>query len=327
MTKEYYKILGLAEFDSAENVKIAYKKLVRQYHPDIAGNSDANLTKFKEIREAYEVLSNPLKKEEYDRIKKFYSYAKKNSETSNNKKDYNNAESTFKGFNFNWEDLLSKKNNCNKKNDVKTPKRGDDIYTDVEITLLEAINGASKVINMLQTKVCPVCNGKKFANGSICNNCNGKGELSKYKKFTVKIPAGIKNKSKIRLSGEGLEGINGGKNGDLYITVHIKETKDVKFEGLNIIKTLPITPYEAVLGTNIKLTTVNGVVNVKIAPGTQNGQKIRLSGLGTVQNEKIGDMIIIVEIRIPKKISNKELELYKKLEEASLFDIRESLND
>ena len=110
-----------------------------------------------------------------------------------------------------------------------------------------------------------------------------------------------------------------------YITINIKEPKTYKTEGLDILKTIPITPYEAVLGANISVTTINGKISVKLPPHTQNGQKIRLSNCGLVQNNKIGDMIVTVEIQIPKNLSNEELELYKKLEEVSSQNIRENL--
>ena len=327
MTKDYYKILGVAEFDSAENIKTAYRKLARKWHPDVAGNTPDVMAKFKEINEAYETLSNQIKKAEYDRAKRFYDYANetktKKQETSTN--NHSNPQ-TNKGFKFNWEEFLGKKyrETAFKSEEVKAPKHGENIYSDIEISAFEAISGANKTINMLQSQVCPNCKGKKFVNGTKCPNCNGKGEFTNYKKFNVKIPANIKNGSKIRLAGEGGKGINGGKNGDLYITIHVKEPKTCKTEGLNILKTIAISPYEAILGTNVRICTINGNVNVKIAPYTQNGQKIRLAGCGIVQNEKIGDMIVTVEIKIPNKLTQEEIDLYKKLEEISSCNVRHS---
>lgn len=338
MDKDYYKILGVDESETAENIKLAYRKLARKWHPDIAGNSSDVIRKFKEINEAYEILSDKLKKEEYDRARRFYNYAKNGSETTYRKeetasktsanKDQFTTNPYFKNFSRTWEDLFSGKRNSYENNKAETPKekRGEDISTDIEITVLEAINGTQKIINMFQTSPCPKCGGRKFVNGSICHHCNGKGEHSEYKKFTVKIPAGIKNGSKIRLPKEGCTGINGGANGDLYITVHIKEA-DYKTEGLNIIKTAYIAPHEAVLGTTIEIKTVNGSYNVKIAPNTQNGQKIRLTGCGIMQNDKVGDMIIVLEIRIPKNLSKEEIGLYKKLSEISAHNIRDSIYD
>lgn len=323
MSKDYYKILGVTEFESAENIKAAYRNLARKFHPDIAGNTEDVILKFKEINEAYQVLSNKVKKEEYDRARRFYSYAqgvkpqaeKKEQETTKTNSD--NSFTGKKGFNFSWEEIMfgrKRNESCNSKKE-KTPVKGEDIYTEIQITIFEALQGAQKVINMLQTGVCPNCGGRKFVNGTLCSHCHGKGEYSEYKKFTVKIPAGIKNRSKIRLAGEGAKGINGGRNGDLYVTVNIKEPQNCKTEGLNIYKTISINPSEAVLGTEIKVSSLSGTYTVKIMPNTQNGQKIRLSRCGIVQNEKVGDMIITVEIKIPKNLSEEEILLYKKLAE------------
>ena len=329
MTKDYYKILGVAEFDTAENIKLAYRKLARKWHPDIAGESTEAISKFKEINEAYEVLSNQVKKAEYDKARQFYNYANKTTErkTETTKSNTTNPQTEKKNFNFNWEEFLGKKyrETTFKKQEAKVPKRGNDIHTDLDISIFEAMGGTTKVINMLQTQICTKCKGRKFVNGSICPDCNGKGEHVNYKKFSVKIPSGIKNGSKIRLSGEGEKGQNGGKNGDLYISIHIQEPKSYKTEGLNILKTIPITPAEAVLGTEVRISTINGNITAKIAPYTQNGQKIRLSGCGIMQNEKIGDMIITVEIRIPKNLSQDEIDLYKKLGEISHSNKREGL--
>lgn len=328
MTKDYYKILGVAEFNTSEEIKTAYRKLARQYHPDVAGNSQEALLKFKDINEAYEILSNQVKKDEYDRMRRFYNYAKETKqETKQTTKD--NTTQPEKNFNFNWEEFLSKKKRDKsfKQEDVKASKRGEDIYSEIEISVFEAVSGTSKTINMLQTEVCPKCEGRKFVNGSFCKYCNGKGEFTNYKKFCVKIPAGIKSGSKIRLAGEGGKGKNGGTAGDLYITVHVKEPQNYKTEGLNILKTIPIAPYEAVLGAEIKVPTIKGLVSVRITPHTHNGQKIRISGCGLVQNDNVGDMIITVEIQIPKELSAEETRLYMQLEKLSTHNIREDLYD
>ena len=334
MSKDYYKILELNEFESAENIKAAYRKLARKYHPDIAGASF--IGKFKEINEAYEILSNKIKKEEYDRARRFYNYAKgektESNKPDNKSKSEDNTENTTKTehkFSFKWEEFVAKRQQSknSKKADENRPIKGKDIFADIEITTLDAITGADKVVNMLQTEVCPKCNGKKFAKGTICPYCNGKGEKTDYKKFNIKIPAGIKNHSKIRLAGEGEKGKFGGSNGDLYITVHIKESSVFKTDGLNILKNIPVTPYEAVLGANIKVNTINGTVSLKISPNTQNGQKFRLAGCGISQNNTVGDMIVTIEIKIPKSLSEEELDLYKKLSEVSTSNVRDSIYD
>lgn len=315
MSKDYYKILGITEFESQEAIKNAYRKMARKWHPDVAGNSEEAVIKFKEINEAYEILSNKIKKEEYDRARRFYSYATSKDNKFETKKTKQEDKKGFSFNSFKWK----------KAQDCPIPKRGENIYTDIELSVFEAVTGVTKTVNMLQTQICPKCGGRKFIKGNICTSCKGKGEFTSYKKFTVKIPAGIKDNSKIRLAGEGSNGINGGQNGDLYITIHIQEPNTYKTDGLNILKTIPVTPYEAVLGADIRISTIKGNVVVKIAPNTQNGQKIRLTGCGIVQNNKVGDMIVTIEIKIPQQLSNEEINLYKKLAEISTVNIRDTL--
>ena len=334
MTKDYYKILGVTEFDTAENIKAAYRKLARKWHPDIAGNTEDVMLKFKEINEAYEILSNQIKKGEYDKARRFYNYAKQDSYYNETKKteesSFKNTTNTFNKKNenfFNWKEFFEKTvQSQNKNKEPKVARNGQDLIADLEITTFEAVNGVSKTINVLQIEICPKCNGKKFVNGTSCKHCDGKGEKTNYKKFTVKVPAGVKNGSKIRLSGEGNLGINGGKNGDLYIKIHVKEEKFQQLDGLNIKKIIPITPSEAVLGANVSINTINGNINLKIPENTQNGQKFRLAGCGIVQNEKVGDMIVTVEIKIPNSLTREEIDLYKKLSEISTSSIRDSLD-
>lgn len=359
MTKDYYKILGVSELCTEQELKSAYRKLARKWHPDIAGNTEDVVNKFKEINEAYEILSDKVKKADYDTARRFYNYSSSNyketekkqqTENSNKKTTTNPNSSNQKkeksenkkteeknnfGFNFKWEEFVSKYkeytnkyegmySNTKKEKNAKygNSKKGKNINTDVEVTIAEAINGTTKVINMLHTSVCPKCGGRRFVNGSICTHCNGKGDFAEHRRFTVKIPAGVKDNSKIRLAGEGERGINGGENGDLYITVHIKAPIDYKTEGNNILKTITLAPFEAVLGGNISVKTPDGNITVKITPNTQNGQKIRLSGCGINKNGKVGDMILTVEIQIPKNLSNLEIELYKKLQEVSSENVR-----
>lgn len=317
MTKDYYKILDISEFSTTEEIKSAYRKLARRWHPDVAGNSPDIIEHFKEINEAYEILSDNIKKADYDRARRFYNYSSSNSQketksynkTSTNPNNFKETTHKEEKRNSFWEDIFK----THKAEEIKSPKRGEDIYSDVEISVFEAVSGATKVINMLQTQICPKCGGRKFVNGAKCSSCNGKGETSVYKRFKVKIPAGIKNLSRIRLAEEGEKGQNGGRNGDLYLTIHIRETQNYKTEGMNILKNIPIAPEVAVLGGEVTVSTLIGNVSLKISPNTKNGQKIRLAGCGIKQNDKVGDMIVTVEIQIPQDLTEEELELYRKL--------------
>ena len=332
MTKDYYKILDIPEFSSSEEIKSAYRKLARLWHPDVAGSSPDVISRFKEINEAYEILSDKMKKADYDTARRFYSYGTQNRNTKSAAGKSSTNPSYKETFTSKKEDKKSSFwgsffNSQVKNEETKAPQKGEDIYSDIDISIFEAINGATKIINMLQTQVCPKCGGRKFVNGGNCSYCKGKGEISTYKRFSVKIPAGIKDKSKIRLAEEGEKGKFGGRNGDLYLTIHIRETKGYKTEGLNILKTIYITPSEAVLGGQVSVSTLAGNVSLKISPNTRSGQKIRLSGCGISQNNKVGDMIVTVEIQIPKNLSSEEINLYKRLQEISSVtsSIRERL--
>lgn len=325
MSKDYYKILGVTESNTAEEIKQAYRRLARKYHPDVTGESLESLKIFKDINEAYEILSNTLKKAEYDRARRFYEYARSNNnpepkETDKKEESKNNGRFRFNDFftNFSFEKKVQ--------NEFKNPVKGKDVYSELEISYVEALEGVLKTINLLQKRVCSSCKGRKFVNGSICNHCHGKGEQVSYNKYSVKIPAGIKSGSKIRLAGAGELGKNGGANGDLYLKISVNNPNGYRIEGLNILKKVSITPFEAVLGTSFKINTPNGETVLEVLPNTQNGQKICLSGCGIVQNKKIGDMIITLEIKIPKSLTDDEISLYKRLEEISSCNIRDKGN-
>jgi len=140
---------------------------------------------------------------------------------------------------------------------------GKDINLNVTINITETITGTNRTINVLHSEQCPKCQGRKFINGEKCTMCKGTGEVSVHKKLNVKIPAGVKHGAKIRIQGEGNKGTNGGKNGDLYLNIEISDSKIFKYDGLNVLLELPITPYEAVLGANIEVPTLCGNISMK----------------------------------------------------------------
>jgi len=204
------------------------------------------------------------------------------------------------------------------------PERGRDITTDVKITMSEAKAGTTRTINILHTEVCPNCDGRTFVNGGKCPICKGLGEQSIHKKLNVKIPANVKHGSKIRIANEGNKGYNGGKNGDLYLNVKIENNSKFKYEGQNALCTIPIAPFEAILGASIEIPTPNGNVSMKILPNTHSGQKFRLAGQGLTYEGKTGDMIVTVNIDTPKSPSKEEIKLYEKLRDITKTDIREN---
>ncbi|MBQ6516433.1 J domain-containing protein [bacterium] len=367
--KDYYQILGVNLTATEAEIKTAYRRLARKYHPDVAGNTPDAIKKFKEITEAYETLTDKEKRKNYDALRGLYTYGQEtkstsgtrpnfdskrpnfdskrpnfdskrpnfdNKKTTNDNKTNTNKTKEKDGFTNAWESFIDginkgvknvneelnkekqkKENKKSSKEEKIIIKNGSDINTEITISISEAINGVSKTLNILHTEPCPNCLGRTFINGSNCKVCNGKGEISNHKKIVVKIPARVKNGSKIRLSGEGNPGLNGGKPGDLYILIKIENDEEIKYDGLNVLKTVTVTPEIAVLGGLVEVPVSTGVVSMKVMPSTNNGQKYRIAGEGLIKDGKKGDMIVTVIIDIPKKLSDEEIELYKKLKTLS----------
>ena len=354
--KNYYNILQVSPNASFAEIKAAYRKLVHKFHPDVAGNTPEVIQKFKDITEAYDVLSSPEKRERYDSVMKLYEYSNGGQGAYNNSyKATAEAEARKRAFSKNenqFSNMHERVKNTHKRNvfadsienlfrnvgnnpQQKTQKRqqkekvdGKDITVEIEISVLEATNGVEKVVNILHIESCPKCRGKKFINGATCSECGGSGEKSIYKKLTVKIPAGVTQNNKIKVANEGNAGFNGGKNGDLYLVVKLKNEPDLRYEGLNVFRTVPVEPFEAVLGGFINVQGVNSnTIQMKLMPNTYSGQKYRIAEQGLSKDGVKGDLIIVIKIDIPKNLSNAELALYKQLGQLSKKNIRETANE
>lgn len=347
MKNNYYETLGVTPDSDMREIKTAYRNLARKYHPDMA---EGNINKFKEINEAYETLSNERKRMQYNMLFGFYrktpppqepktepkretsqaSAQKKETKretppkTSKSeqkreaKKEAPKAKKPREEKNF-FEEIFSSKS------EKQEPQNGSDLSADISITISEAKNGTSKVVNIIHTEQCPKCRGRKFINGSYCTECNGTGEISKQRKLTVKIPSNIKHETKLRIKGEGNTGKNGGKNGDLYLVIKIEGNKNIRYEGKNVHYNVPIEPYEAVLGTTVSLKTLEGNILVKIPPRTKSGQKFRIQ---QNVNGKNFEIFVTVHIEIPAYLSDDEIRLYEKLKKLSNNNLRENfIND
>ena len=353
--KNYYSILGVTPDSDNDEVKSSYRRLARQYHPDV-NKTPESANKFKDILEAYETLSNETKRKQYDMLNGFYKtpkdFYKKYNQNYNKdfcennegeaEKDFNNKkseQSNKKTFEKKYSqepsysqsffqekvssilDEISKKHS--EKNQKRSPKNGDDVFAEITISLTEAVSGSERVLNVVHKEHCPFCDNRKFINGNKCSKCGGTGVYESNKKITVKIPAGVKNNSKLRLVGEGNPGFFGGTNGNLYITLKVEKDDNMQIDGDNILYKLHILPFEAVLGAQISVPSFEGKINLTIPPMTQNGQQFRISNQGLKTNGKFGDMIITVEIQLPKNLSDEEINLYKELKNLSRSNKRE----
>lgn len=196
----------------------------------------------------------------------------------------------------------------------KFSERGEDITLDIYLIKNEAINGCIRTVNILHTDTCSKCKGSGILAASQCQYCQGKGESSFHKKIDVKIPAGIKNGSKVRIAKEGNKGPNEGDRGDLYLNVKVYNPASFEFDNYDVLSEVMLTPYEAALGTEIQVLTIDGILKMKVPEGTQPGQKFRLlkQGLPAPDGER-GNHFVKINIEIPKNLSPKEKELYKEL--------------
>lgn len=345
--ENYYETLGVSVNSTTAEIKSAYRKLARKYHPDINKAADA-MNKFKNITKAYETLSNQKLREQYNTLNGFFrtettqttspekaqeEYSKdyKNKKTQNTTTPNSNKQSTKQqnkqktGFIKVLKVMFAKLKRQKRAKNNKKPQKGENITTDITISTDEVITGSKRIINILSTQTCPKCSGHHFINGGKCMECNGTGEVSRRKKITVTIPKGIKDGAKLRLKGEGASGKNGGANGDLYINVKVETKTQIHFDKLNIYYNVPITPFEAALGEEIKVPTFDGTIKLKLPKNTCSGQKFRISKQGIKKNGKIGDLIITVSIEFSHNLSEDEIKLYEKLKNLSKDNVRKNL--
>ncbi|MBQ3101553.1 DnaJ domain-containing protein [bacterium] len=324
-----YKILNIPENANLEEIKSAYKKLVRKYHPDINKDERAEET-FKKINMAFEILSDDIKRLQHDTLHGIIASARNDKKEENKEeikeekpKTKTQKEEIKKEESF-FEKILKNKK-YKKAEDFKV--NGENINTIVEITGKEATQGITKKINILHSEPCPKCEGRKFANGSKCTNCGGTGEKSIHKKITITIPKNVKSGSKIKVKGEGKLGKFGGKSGDLIITIKVIQKNIFKYEGGVAILEVPITPYEALLGASITIPTPAGNTTIKIPPQTNSGDKFKIlnSGIPQTGSGKRSELIVIAKICSPQKPSIETIKKYKELQELDTEDVRKEL--
>lgn len=322
--KDYYKILGVDQKASEKEIKSAYRKLVKKYHPDKTKGDKNAESKFKEIAEAYEVLSDPEKRKKYDELganwdkfgpgdnwqkanTSFYGFSggKRNGgyQFYTNMGDHDDFSDFFKIF-FGGFDRMGAHGFGTSGFDTSgfgTSARsnmaaaGSDIESEIRLSVEEAYNGITAQVNV---------------NGS---------------KLNVKIPAGVKDGQKIRVAGKGQPGIRGGKSGDLYLIVRINDHKLYKVDGADIKINVPITPSEAALGAKIQVPTPKGKVSLTVPPGTSSGKVLRLKGLGLGSGQEKGNLLVTLDVVVPPNLTEAEKELYKKLQEINNYNPRESL--
>lgn len=291
--KDYYKILELkTNRVTIEEIRTAYRLAVKKNHPDLNVGNKLAEEKIKDINEAYRVLSDSTKKRKYDRMWTS-NVAKKNQEYQESQRSTGSVFSDF--FNMFFGQIKEKEETISTS---KIPIKGENVETEINISIEEGFYGKEKKISL------------RTVEGNM-------------KTFTVNIPAGIRNGEKIRLIGQGKEGANGGKNGDLLIKVKIENSKMFKLQGYDLYTDLLITPSEAVLGTKVDVNSIDQYSQIYIPKGTQSGEKITIPEKGyKIGNGARGNLIAEIKIALPKNLTEEEIDLYKKLKEISRFNPR-----
>ena len=290
--KDYYKILGLdTNRVSVETIKIAYRKQAKKYHPDINIGKKENEEIFKDINEAYKILSSPGSRRKYDRM---WNHNVRRTKTSYQKEKNTNDSILVDFFNMCFGQI-------NETKDTKTKKiisRGENVQTEVNVSIEDAFRGKEQSIAV--------------------RTIDGK-----LKTLKIQLPPGIQNNEKIRLVGQGKPGTNGGKNGDLLIKIIINNDKNFKLEGNNLRTNLYLTPWEAALSTKVTVPGIDEDINVFIPKGLQSGETITIEKKGYRDGKGgRGDLILETKIMIPKHLNEQEKELFEKLNNISKFNPR-----
>jgi molecular chaperone DnaJ len=353
--RDYYEVLGVNRDASDEDIKKAYRKLAMKHHPDRNPDSKDAEEKFKEAKEAYEVLSEAEKRRAYDA----YGHAGVNPQMGMG--GAGPGQEGFGGFAEAFGDIFSDIFGGGGARGRSTVFRGADLRYNMEITLEHAARGTETKIRIptmeacetchgsgakpgTQPKTCdtchgsgtvrlsqgffsiqqtcPTCHGSGKVIADPCATCRGAGRVKKHKTLSVKIPAGVDEGDRIRLSGEGESGVNGGPPGDLYVVIHLKEHSVFQRDGDDLHCEMPISFSQAALGGEIEIPTLDGSAKIKIPPETQSGQVFRLRGKGIkgVRSSYPGDLLCEVVIETPVRLTDRQKDLLRELEEINKRD-------
>ncbi|MBZ0155862.1 MAG: molecular chaperone DnaJ [Alphaproteobacteria bacterium] len=351
-TRDYYQVLGVSKDASQDDIKKAYRKLARKYHPDLNPKDKAAEEKFKEVNEAYAVLGDPQKRAEYDR----------GGTTFEQFGGYENFRDFGGGAGFDFGDIFSDIFGTRHAEEHHYA-RGEDLVMGIELTLEEAFTGVTKPVTFTRTTTCDACGGSGAETYQTCPRCKGTGHIQSARGFfkvaqtcsecggtgrkvtsackrcggrgknvftetmRVKIPAGVDNGSVVKIKGRGNAGIGGGPAGNLNIQISIKPHPLFTRKGDDIYVQLPVTFGEAALGARIEVPTIDGTSLMKLPPGTQGGQRFKLSGKGFVspKTKGRGDEYVEIKIVVPKDIPERAKEAIHVIESLYKGDPRRGM--
>lgn len=336
-TKDYYKVLGVSRTASTDEIKTAYRKLARKFHPDLNLGDKAAEERFKELQEAYDTLSDKENRELFDKYGENWRAVKQGGGEPPPGWEGGRTASTpasggfdFSGFDFSgmgrgagfdiFEEMFSGGGGGRR---GRRRERGEDVEAQLELSLEEAHRGGRHTLRMQTAEICPTCNGTGLVSDKTCQTCGGAGQVLKPKSIEVNIPAGVRDGSTVRLAGQGGAGMNGTQPGDLYLRIRLRPHPVFAVRGDDLEIELPIAPWEAVLGTKVEVPTIDGKVDLTIPAGAQSGQRLRLRGQGlNKRGGGRGNEYVRLRIATPKESSDEERRLYEELRKVSRFDPR-----
>lgn len=327
--RDYYAVLGVPRTATQDDIKKAYRKLARQYHPDLhTGPKKVEMEKkFKELNEAHEVLGDPEKRKKYDRYghrwqeAEAYEKASQEAGARTDRWTWRSGTGTEAGFGAEdfsdiFESFFGRRDRTGGRPGFQGfAVQGEDVETSIRLTLPEVLTGVTRRITLSEPATCPTCAGTgRLRGGRLCPTCMGTGTQTQTRTIDVRIPAGVQDGSRIRVPGKGAPGINGGKPGDLYLRVKVESHPVFQREGSDIHVNLPVYPWEAALGAEVLAPTLTDPVKVKVPPGSRAGSKLRLRGKGLpTASGGHGDLFYTLQIVIPATLTEEERKLYEQL--------------
>lgn len=322
--KDYYNILGVKRDATEQEVKKAYRKLARQYHPDVNPGDKSAEAKFKEINEAYEVLSDKEDRKKYDKYGDQWKYADQFEKAGAQQGGrWNFGSGGGQAFHFEGDDISSifgdlfgggRAGGFGRK---PRSRRGRDIEHPVEVTLEEAYRGTDRILSMENPQSCGACGGTGMIQNVPCSVCRGSGVVAGTKRIEVKIPRGVRNGSRVRIAGKGEPGYSGGGNGDLYLVISVKSHRQFERKGDDLHTEVEVPLTVAILGGTVQVPTLKGKLELKVPAETQNGRVFKLSGQGMPHLGKsdFGDLLAKVKVALPTKLTDEERKLFEQLRE------------
>ena len=325
--KDYYAVLGVKKGASADEIKQAYRRLAKQHHPDLHLEQDKAraAVRFKEINEAYEVLSDPAKRVKYDQIGPGWDaqqepgvppgagqgrYGSRQGEQGD----------SFSGFSDFFETLFGEagaRGFGRSEAFQGGPRKGQDVEAELPLSLEDALQGGDKKISILAPSLCPVCRGSGRQGNRICPACAGVGEARQARSITVHLPKHIRDGMRVRLRGQGGPASRSASPGDLFLTIRLLPHPAYRVIGSDLEAMVTVMPWEAALGGEIAVPALEGPIRVRIPAGTHSGRRLRIAGKGLgKEGGARGDLYAVVRIDIPGRIDERMERLYRELREA-----------